>query len=317
MIYIKLKESIKVLSIFAFIFSFFACQVFNPEEEVVITVGSRKIAKAELKEDVEHISDEIGLSDQEIVSGIRYVINKIVEKYLIMEYGKEMNIEISDDELTSSINELKRDYPEEAFQEMLFKSSINYDSWKEDFRQKLLIEKITQKAIGDIDPITFDEIQTYYDSHRGEFKHLSMVRLRQIVVDTKEEAEKIIALLNDGEDMGQLAEKYSVSPDAKDGGNMGWIEKGQLELDIEDIVFSLPKGKRSNILKSSYGYQIFEVMDARDEGYYELPEVMKEIESTITLQKRELLYSKWISDLKNRYNVKIEKDIYESWNKEG
>jgi peptidyl-prolyl cis-trans isomerase C len=314
MLYSRLKESFQAASIIAFIFSFSACHVSNHSgEETAITVGSKNIKKAELKEDIEHIRNEMGISDQEMEPGIRSIINTIVEKYLILEYGKKMDIEISDDELTSSIKELMKDYPEEAFKDMLLKGSVDYDSWKEDFRRKMLIEKITQKAIGDVTPITFDETQTYYNSHKGEFRHLQRVRLRQIVVQTREEAEKILSRLAAGEDMGQLAEKYSITPEAKGGGMMGWIEKGELEEDVEDVIFSLPRGKRSDILKSPYGYHIFEVMDVRGEGYDSLPEVMKEIESRLTLQKKELSYSKWISDLKDHFPVKIEEDIYESW----
>jgi peptidyl-prolyl cis-trans isomerase C len=314
--YFRLKLSFQIVTIIAIIFSFSSCRVFNhSEEDVVISLGSRNITKAELQEDIDKITVEMGIHDQEISQGIKSIINKIVEKNLIMEYGKEVGIEISNDELSSSIKDLTKDYPDEAFKEMLLKGSVDYNTWEKDFGQKLFIEKITQKAIGDTEPITFDETQAYYNAHMDDFRHPMMVRLRQIAVQTTEEAEKILARLASGEDMGKLAEKNSVTPDAENGGSMGWIEKGQLEEDIEDIIFSLPAGKRSNILKSSYGYHIFEVMESRGEGYYSLPEAMEEIEEKLTLQKRELSYSKWISDLKNRYPVKIQEDIYTSWDK--
>jgi len=66
----------------------------------------------------------------------------------------------------------------------------------------------------------------------------------------------INSLLAKGEDMGRWAEKYSITPDAKTGGIMGWIARGQLET-VESAVFALPIEKRSGILKSSYGHHIF------------------------------------------------------------
>jgi len=316
MICFRLKKSFQVVSAIAFIFSFIACHPFkHSEEKAVITVGSRNITKAELKKDIENIRDEMGISDRDLEQGITPVINKIVEKYLIMEYGGELKIEISDDELASSIKDLTKDYPDEAFKDMLLENSIDYDSWEKNLLKKLLIEKISQKAIGGINPITLDEIEAYYNSHKDEFKHPRMVRLRQIVVQSREEAGKILARLAGGEDMGQLAKKCSITPDAKNGGDMGWISEGQFDEDIENIILSLPVGGKSDIIKSSFGYHIFEAMELLAEGYSSLPEVMKEIEASLTLQKKELLYKKWISDLKDRYPVKIEKDIYESWNK--
>jgi len=316
MTYFRLKVSFQAVTVIAFIFLFSACRIFNhSEENVVISVGSRNITKGELKENIEKITVEMGIRGQEIGNGITYIIDKIVEKNLIMEYGKETGIKVSDDELSASMNELKKDYPDEIFKEMLLKNSIDYNTWEKDFYQKLLIDKITTKAIGDIDPITFDETKAYYNSYRDDFRHPAMVRLRQIAVPSSDEAERILARLAGGEDMGMLAEKNSITPDAEDGGSMGWVAKGQLEEVIEDAVFSLPVGKRSGILKSSYGYHIFEVMESLGEGYYSLPEVMEEIEGKLILQKRELSYRKWISDLKNRYQINIQEDIYTSWDK--
>ena len=318
MFYFRLKKSFQIVSALTFIFSLSACQVFNhSDQEVIITVGDTNITKAELRKDIVDVTDEMGLTDNDLDFGIRPVINKIVEKYLIMEYGKEMEIEISDDELASTIKELKDDYPDDVFEEVLLENSIDYDSWKEGLYKKLLFEKITQKGIGDIPPITFDETQAYYNAHMDDFKHPLMIQLRQIVVNTKEEAEMILKHLTEGEDMGELAKEFSITPDAQDGGIMGWISEGQLEESIEDIVFSLKEGKRSDTLESPYGFHIFEVMDIRSEGYDTLPEVMQDIEDRIILQKRELRYNKWISDLKDRYPVKIDEDIYTSWNKEG
>lgn len=316
MTYFRLKDSFQAVTLIALIFSFSSCRVFNnSEDNAVISVGSRNVTKAELKEDIEKITVEMGIYDLEMNQGISTIINKIVEKYLIMEYGKDAGIEISDDELSASIHELKKDYPDEVFQEILLKSNLENNVWEKDFHQKLLIEKITQKAIGDTEPISFDETQAYYNSHMDDFRHPMMVRLRQIAVQTKDHAERIVALLASGEDMGELAAKNSITPDAENGGIMGWIAKGQLEEGIEEAVFSLPVGKRSNILKSSYGYHIFEVLENRTEGYYNLPEAMEEIDKRLTLQKRELSYTKWISDLKERYLVKIQEDIYTSWEK--
>lgn len=316
MINLRSTKSFQAISAIAVIFLFSSCHIFNnSDEKVVISVGSQDITRGELKEDIEDIAGDMGISGREINLGVKSIINKIVEKYLIMEYGKEAGIEITDEELASSMKELTKDYPDDVFKEKLLENFIVYDSWEDALRQKLLIEKITQEAIGDIDPITFEETQAYYNSHMDDFKHPVMVNLRQIVVNTKEEAEEILGRLDDGEDMAELAKEHSITPEALEGGVIGWIAKGHLEEDVEDIIFKLPAGKRSKILESSYGYHIFEVMGAREEGYYSLPEVMEKIEKRLALQKRELSYGKWISDLKDRYPVKIQEDIYTSWDK--
>jgi peptidyl-prolyl cis-trans isomerase C len=132
-----------------------------------------------------------------------------------------------------------------------------------------------------------------------------------------EEAEMVKGLLADGHDMEMLAREYSITPEAENGGNLGWIGQGELEENIEDIIFSLPPGKRSDIVETPYGYHIFEVLSLREEGFQELSEVMNEIESKLVLEKRESFYRIWIKELRDRFPVSVEERVYTDWNMEG
>lgn len=56
--------------------------------------------------------------------------------------------------------------------------------------------------------------------------------------------------------MADLAIKFSITPEGKQGGDLGWVEKGVME--GFDSAFSMKKvGQRSAVVKSPYGYQIF------------------------------------------------------------
>ena len=144
-----------------------------------------------------------------------------------------------------------------------------------------------------------------------------MVELRQVVTRTRGEAEKVLERLNQGSDMGDEARKNSIAPEAGDGGNLGWIEKGELEESVDEIIFSLPTGKFSPIVKSPYGFHIFEVLSRRGEGLKDLHEVMAEIESKLISQKRESVYKKWIEELKASIPISIEEGFLKKWGMEG
>ena len=295
-----------------------ACQIFeNPKEKVVITVGSSSITDEELRREIQHIIFDMGVTDQEAKNGIEPIINKVVEKSLIMEYGKEKGITVTDRELESAIREIKRDYPEEVFQEMRLQRYIDFNEWKDELTRDLLIKKIITIASSNMSPITFSETKAYFDARQEEFWRPQTVQLRQIVTRSREDAEKILERLAEGHDMGELAKKYSITPESGDGGILGWIEKGELEEPMEEVIFSLPAGKISDILKTPYGYHIFEVLASRPGGSKELPEVMTEIESELILQKRESFYGKWIKELRAHFPVTIEKEIYKNWSVDG
>ena len=85
-----------------------------------------------------------------------------------------------------------------------------------------------RKVSENITPVTFDEIRTYFETHRNEFTRPEMVKFSQIVTRTKDEAEDIQNRLKKGENLGDLAKKYSITPEARNGGEVGWVSKGEL-----------------------------------------------------------------------------------------
>jgi parvulin-like peptidyl-prolyl isomerase len=105
-----------------------------------------------------------------------------------------------------------------------------------------------------------------------------------------------------------LAKKYSVAPEAENGGEVGWVAKGQLEESMEKTLFSMDVGTISNVVKTPYGYHIFEVLEVRPEGIKGLSEVRQEIMSKLRSYKQEAFYKKWLDTLKSELRIDIDKE---------
>ncbi len=300
------------------VFLLSSCNIFNPfDNKDVITIGKSKINEAEFKKEMQRVIFEMGMTEKEVKENIEPIIDKVIEKSLIMEYGKEKGITVSNSELESAIRNIEKDYPEDVFKNVLLQRYIEFDEWKEDLREELLIKKIITMATADIPPVTFNETKDYFDSHQDEFKYPQMVQLRQIVTHTREEAETVLEHLSQGHDMGEEAKKYSIAPESENGGILGWIAKGELEESMDEVIFSLPVSKIGPIVESPYGFHIFEVLSKRNEGQKNLTEAMAEIEAKLFYQKRELFYANWIRKLRDRFPVSIKKEIYSDWSMEG
>lgn len=278
-------------------------------ERVVITVGERNITEDILKKDIKGITLEMGIMDQGVKHLIPALTKRIIDNYLILEYGKVNGITVSENELNAVIKDIKKDYPENEFQNILIRRYIDFEEWREALKEHILIEKIITIASQSITPVTFHEIKSYFDSHQDEYERSEMVEFRQIVTRTRDEAEKILARLDKGEDMGELAREYSISPESKDGGKVGWIAAGELDESMEEAIFSLPVGRRSPILKTHYGFHIFEVLAKRPAGFKSLPEVMGEIEAKLFNNKKDTFYREWLVELRNLFPVKVNQEI--------
>ncbi|MFC1824941.1 peptidyl-prolyl cis-trans isomerase [Thermodesulfobacteriota bacterium] len=307
--------SLRVFLSCLFVLSFVLpnCGVYqNPEERVVITVGKKNVTVSDFKKDIRDFTAGMGIVDRKLGSSRNSILTNILEQYLILEYGREKDIKITGSELMVAIKEIKEDYPDNEFHEMLLNRYVDFEDWKERLRHHLLIKKICRKALEGVAPVTFQETKNYFEYHKEEFRHPELVRFSQIVTLKKEQAENALKRIRKGEDLSDLAREYSVAVQTEEGGFDGWVARGQLEESMEKAIFSLSVGELSSVVQTPYGYHIFKVLEKRPEGFTSLPEAMKGIEANLLLQKKELFYQRWLARLKVLYPVKINQKIMQT-----
>lgn len=286
-----------------------SCNVIRqPEEEAVVTVGDTSINRKEMRHEIDRIMYDMGISEQDLKTAITSIINKIVEKKLILEYGRKNGITVSQDELETAVNEIRQDYPEDVFSEILLKRYIDIREWKKNLSEELLIKKIIDAALADSVGVTFEETKNYYNTHQDELMHPRMVQVRQIVTKTKDDMDTVLDQIQKGISISELAKKHSITPEAENEGLLGWITQGKLDETIDKFVFSLKEGELSKVLSSPYGFHIFEILAVKEAGVKEFPAAIKEIEMKISMEKRETKYIKWLDSLKMDFPVSVNED---------
>ena len=278
-------------------------------DDPVIVIGSKRLSCDALKKELEFIGGGMPVPVKHAREIKTRLIEQIIGYYLIIEYGKQNNISISEKEFQRNLKEIKREYSEDAFRKVLLQGYVDRVLWEHRLRNQLLVGKVIKQVLEKIASPSYEEIQVYFQKNRNEFRSPERLRFRQIVCKSKREAENLRNRIRAGEDMGKLAEKYSIAPEAEAHGEVGWVARGDLDKSMEDALFLLQSGKISPIIKTSFGYHLFEVMSRRPAGVKGLPEVIHEIESLLIRQKHEVFYKKWLKKLRSDFKVKVNQDM--------
>ncbi len=147
------------------------------------------------------------------------------------------------------------------------------------------------------------DLQAYYDQHRDEYRVPDQVNVRHILIKTplpgpdgkvdpkgvdeaRKKAEDVLKQLKAGANFADLAKKYSEDvSSAKDGGSLGWIQRGRFPAEVDKAVFALPKGGTSEVIDTGSGFDIVRVEDKQDAHAKTLDEVKSEIEPIIKSAK--------------------------------
>jgi len=139
------------------------------KDEYLIKVGNKTISVAEFNKAFEIAKNAYPKNSMEQPEVIREVqwrlVQQMTEEMILLQRAEELGVTINDSEVEKTLEELKKDYPDNVFQEILLEYAIPYRSWREGLKTRLLMQKVIAKELGDKIEITNDDISTYYEEH--------------------------------------------------------------------------------------------------------------------------------------------------------
>jgi peptidyl-prolyl cis-trans isomerase C len=232
-----------------FLMMFIQANVFAQDNAVVAKIGERKITLADFKRVTDYFDAErqkmLETNPQLKETVLRQFIQSMVISDLAKQKGFDRNPEIKEQLQFFSDNFLANEY---------------------------LKREIAQKVT-----VSDDELKSYYESHKDEFKTQDMVKARHILVrvdnsasddekkKAKEKTELYLKKIKDGEDFAKLASDFSDDPGSKaKGGDLGFFPRGRMVKPFDDAAFSLKPGETSGIVETQFGFHIIKVEDRKD-----------------------------------------------------
>ena len=159
----------------------------------------------------------------------------------------------------------------------------------------LLREQMEAEWIND------DILRKYFDAHPS-FSYVPELRhIAQVVVATREEADKLRERALKGETLYQLAAKYSIDPyGRKNNGDMGWLREGTGTPAIEAAIKDLKDEEVSQVIETPRGFHLVEIYGRRKSQHRTFEVVKDRLRQVLVQQK----LAEFVNELSARYDIK-------------
>ncbi len=149
--------------------------------------------------------------------------------------------------------------------------------------------------------VTEEEIEEYFEDHRDQYIH--EYRVSHIMVNTHEEALQVQELLKT-KSFTRVANRHSVDPVARRGGDLGYLTKGNMIPAFETVIFDMKPGGVSGIVQSEFGFHIIKLVGMREAQVgVELADVRERILNGLVMRRRADAYRELIDRLRERAEV--------------
>jgi peptidyl-prolyl cis-trans isomerase SurA len=295
----------------------------QPDPDTLATVNGKKIAADEL--DKYYKAQTAGAPPQEngeSVDSVKLaILDQLIEKEVLLQRADKLGLTATQDEVDARLNEIKAPYTKEQFEQKLREQGLTENDFQRDLRQNLTIQKLFNKEITSKINISDGDISTFFNRQKAQFNLIEPLwHLAQILVtsqpgaqvsnvkndkaqnetDAKRKIQRILNMLDSGEDFGATAVNYSEQPNtAPSGGDMGMIPESQLKTDNElwNAVNKLKQGQYTHVLpvydngRKIVGYSIVKLISREPAGQRELsdPRVQQDIRQRLRQGKEQLL----------------------------
>jgi peptidyl-prolyl cis-trans isomerase C len=217
--------------------------------DVIVRVGDRMLTLADYKRYVErNTGTDLAQMTPEVASA---VLDQYVEEVVLAEYAAAHGVEVPAEKIAAAVRN-------EAGSTVMEK--------RDEMRRQKLIGDLTAS----VPQPTDSEIADYYVQHPAEFKSDEELHVRQILVHDEDLADDIAEKLKKGASFEDLSSQYSLAPNAKKGGDIGYVSKGELPKLFEDEIFNLKPGQVSNVIRTESSFHIFKVDERRPPGSIDL-----------------------------------------------
>ena len=297
-------------------------------EEIIARVNNEIITRSELEKARASAEDDAKQECQgkctpeqlktDIEDRQKNTLRDLIDQSLLVQRGKDMSINV-EPEVIKKLDQIRVQNKIDSMEDLekaVSSQGTNWEDFKNNIRTGLLTQRVISSEVGSHITVGKDEVEKFYNEHKAQFVRPEQVALREIEVSTqgkteaelpdlKKKAETALKRVQDGEDFGEIAKRFSDGSTAKQGGFLGVYKRGELSKELEDVVFKMKKNGLTDIMDTKQGYLILQVLERYEEGQQPLNKVENEINEHLYSERMEPAMRAYLKTLREQSYVVI------------
>jgi peptidyl-prolyl cis-trans isomerase SurA len=248
-------------------------------DQVSAVVGSKILLKSEIEGQYEQLLTQGATAGDDLRCRLveQMIINKMLVNQAILD-----SVEVTDGQVDNELDRrigymVNQIGSEEKLEEYYDKSILEIkDEFRPMIRDQMMAQQMQGKITKDVS-VSPADVRTFYNAIPPDSLPFinAEIEYAQIVLNvpvSEAEKQKIRERLNgyrkrvaEGEDFATLAILYSQDGSARNGGELGFVTRGDFVPEFEAVAFKLRKDEVSEVVESRFGFHIVQLIERRGE----------------------------------------------------
>lgn len=283
-------------------------------DDVITEADITAYLRAQLQDGEEGDEGE-GTRPPRAVARQRAMLDQLIEHRLILQEAKRAGLSADAGEVASQLEAMRSRFgSQEELQASLAASGLSLEGVREKIREQLLVRRLIDEKVRAGIQVSPQEVARALQEQpelREPGEHVRAAHLLIRVSDVRSEAEAR-ALIEDldrqiaaGAEFSEIARRYSEDPSREDGGEMGWVQRGELLPELDRALFALKEGERSAPLQTRLGFHLLRTEERQATPPRSTTDAHRLASRRLYQQKFEEAFARWLAELKARAYLQI------------
>jgi foldase protein PrsA len=259
-------------------------------DEVLVRVNGVPIRQSEV---VERLLKRYGAQ----------AVDEMIDETLLRQAAKSGGVSAPEAEISRRLAKLQDQFgSRELFISQLEQAGSSLTKVKEDLADEIVRERLVVKtkglSVGD------DELKKAFEENKDKLGSPEAVHLRHILVATEAEASDIVAKIKTGADFKALAREKSLAASGKAaGGDYGFVSRGMLPAEIDDIAFAMKKDE-IRVVPGPRGQHVLQILDKRPAKPATFSSIKEDLRDMLLAEKIKKAAPEYLAELRRKADVK-------------
>ncbi|AVP55944.1 peptidylprolyl isomerase [Clostridium tetani] len=296
------------------------------EKSPVAKVGKKTITRGELDtypilaEQLTKLKEQFGgdlsknaeIKDQ-LIQFKSQVLEQMIQEEIVFEKSEELKVDNA--KVEKEVDKNLKNFMDQGFQgnkdkykEDLKKMGTTEESIKRFFKAQVITEEVSKQVVKDV-KVDDNTAKKHYEESKYTFTvNKPTFHAQHVLVKTEEEAKKVKARLDKGEDIKKIAKELSIDPSAKENsGDLGKAPYSSMVKPFADAIVKLNKGEISQPVKSQFGYHVIKLIDKDEVTFKDFNSVKEQIKKDLLETEKRKVFNEKIEQWKKELKVETKK----------
>ena len=232
------------------------------------------------------------------------VLNELITRMLMLDEAGKRGITVTDAEVNSEIEGIRKSMGDAAFAETLKEKGITTDGFRKQTREKMLMSRFTEGLLGN-ESVADEAVRRYYSESPRPFLRPVKVLMNMIEFDSEEAAAAAMREIREKKvDFDDLALRAGNENRAHASG-YGWANPDLFSPGLSADIRNLRPGQSGGPYKGRQKFYLVKVKDREKEAVASFDEVKDSIKNRLLEEKRQMAFAHWLAWKRNNSQITV------------